>query len=289
MDKVLVIGGAGFVGSHLIEQLVAQGKQVVSLDNYLSGSINNHIGGCSYVTGPSFQINEIFDAGERFDVVFHLGEYSRVEASFDDIDLVFENNHKGLYEVLKFCKNTESKLIYSGSSTKFGDNGLSGSASPYAWTKRSNTDLVLAYSKWFPIDFAITYFYNAYGGREVSEGNFSTVVAKFLHLKRNGAETLPVVAPGTQLRNFTHINDIVSGLVAVAARGSGDGYGIGSDDAISILELVNYFQCEPTMIPERAGNRLNSQLMTEKTKEIGWTPEYSIKTYIDEALRDLSH
>lgn len=282
MEVVLVIGGAGFIGSHLIESLLASGRSVVSLDNYLSGSVENHIIGCEYFEGTAKSISDVLSScSKQFDTVFYLGEYSRVETSFDDIDVVFENNHGSLYEVLKFCRDNSCKLVYSGSSTKFGDGGLAGNSSPYAWTKRINTELVLAFAEWFSLDFAITYFYNAYGGREISEGRFSTVVAKFIDLKRQGASSLPVVSPGSQERNFTHVDDITSALILVGESGNGDGYGIGSDEAITILQLVSYLQCEARMIPERVGNRMKSDLITHKTLELGWRPKWTLKSYIE--------
>ena len=107
--------------------------------------------------------------------MYHLGEYSRVEQSFDDGSLVHEYNTQGTFQVLEFIKETGAKLIYAGSSTKFSDNGAD--ASPYAFTKAQNTQLVMNYGKWFDIDYAITYFYNVYGGREISEGKYATLIA----------------------------------------------------------------------------------------------------------------
>ena len=191
MNNILVIGGAGFVGSNLAESLNSDGFSVTSLDNYFTGDENNHVSGVNYIRGNTAEIAKVLE-GYKFSHIFHLGEYSRVEQSFDDVDLVFEFNHKSIYEVLKFARNQDAKLIYSGSSTKFGDGGKNGSASPYAWTKKTNVELIKHYSDWFGIEYAIAYFYNVYGSGEISSGKYATLIAKFCSLKQLGATSLPV-------------------------------------------------------------------------------------------------
>jgi len=135
--KILVTGGAGFVGSHLCERLAEDPKNlVVSLDNYFRGSELNHVPGVKYILGSTSQIGELIDFTP--DYIYHLGEYSRVEQSFDDIEKVWQFNKDGIFSVLQYCRKTGAKFNYAGSSTKFGDGGLGRSQSPYAWTKASN-------------------------------------------------------------------------------------------------------------------------------------------------------
>jgi len=274
--KVLVTGGAGFIGSHLCESL-AQNNEVFSLDDYSTGSEKNHIEGVTYIRGETRDIaNLIFFIP---DVVYHLGEYSRVEQSFDDIEKVWTANKDGIFAVLRFCEKTKSKLIYAGSSTKFGDGGMGRSQSPYAWTKASNTELVKCYSDWFGLDYAIVYFYNVYGGREISHGKYATLIAIFkeLYLQQ---KKLTVVKPGTQLRNFTHIKDVVSGLILVGEKGKGDNYGIGCPETYSVLDIAQMFGSEVEFLPERKGNRMSASVVCDKTKLLGWRPEKSVKDYI---------
>ena len=176
--KILVIGGAGFVGSHLCESLVKiENNQVFSLDCYFTGSEKNHVENVTYIKGYSSEISEKITIIP--DLVYHFGEYSRVEQSFNDIELVNKLNISSIYHVLNFCKKNSSKLIYSGSSTKFGDDGLGKSQSPYAWTKSANTELAVNFGDWYGLSYAITYFYNVYGGREISKGKYSTLIAIF--------------------------------------------------------------------------------------------------------------
>ena len=278
IKKVLVTGGAGFIGSHLCEKLLNSGMyEVFSLDNYFTGNENNHIKGVNYIKGNTSEIENLITF--KPSLIYHLGEYSRVEQSFDDIEKVWRFNKDGIFAVLEFCRKTGAKIIYAGSSTKFGDGGLGRDQSPYAWTKASNTELVINYGKWFNISYAITYFYNVYGPREISEGKYATLIALFKELKKTNMP-LGVVSPGTQKRNFTHVDDIINGLLLVGEKGIGDDYGIGNDESYSILEIANLFGGEIIMLPERKGNRRSAKVMTEKTIELGWKPRKSIKKYI---------
>lgn len=282
MKKVLVTGGAGFVGSNLCKVLLKKGYEVYSLDNYFTGSVENHIDGVEYIRGSTKDINELIEFSPNY--IYHLGEYSRVEQSFGDLEKVWEYNKAGTFAVLEFCRNNACKLIYAGSSTKFGDGGLGRSQSPYAWTKASNTELVENYGTWFNVPYAIVYFYNVYGPNEICSGKYATLIALFAEKMRNN-EKLTVVSPGTQKRNFTHIDDIISGLVLVGENGYGDEFGIGSPEAYSILEVAALFKGEIEMLPQRAGNRLTADVVTDKTRELGWEPEKKLKDYVD-SLRE---
>ena len=281
--KVLVTGGAGFIGSHLCEKLVQDGNEVTSLDNYSTGSKKNHIDGATYIKGETRDIDQLIIFSP--DIIYHLGEYSRVEQSFDDIEKVWSSNKDGIFAVLQFCRKTKSKLIYAGSSTKFADEGMGRSQSPYAWTKASNTELVENYADWFGIKYAITYFYNVYGGREIFTGKYATVIALFKEKYKNG-EPLTVVSPGTQMRNFTHIDDIISGLVLVGSKGDGDNYGIGCSKAYSILDIAKMFGSEVKILPKRKGNRHSASVVCDKTKGLGWSETTSVESYIKNIINN---
>jgi len=278
VKKILVTGGAGFIGSNLCERLAQMPEhQVWSLDNYSTGSKQNHVDGVNYIEGETANIADLIDFNPDF--IYHLGEYSRVEQSFDDIQKVWRYNKDGIFAVLQFCCQTGAKLIYAGSSTKFGDGGLGRSQSPYAWTKASNTELVENYGTWFNTPYAIVYFYNVYGKREISNGKYATLIALFKEKMQRG-EPLTVVSPGTQKRNFTHINDIVDGLVLVGENGYGDEFGIGSPESYTILEIAQMFGGEIIMLPERKGNRMTADVVTSKTEALGWRAKENIRDYI---------
>ena len=280
---ILVTGGAGFIGSHLVEELVKNpNNKVVSLDNYFTGSKNNHIKGAKYIEGETKDIENLIK--EIPDIIYHLGEYSRVMTSFDDVSLVWRLNILGTFKVVEFCRKNKIRLIYAGSSTKFGEfdntNEDGKNQSPYAYFKATNTELVNNYGKWFGLDYAITYFYNVTGGREIKEGKYATVIGIFANKFKN-KKPLPVNAPGTQLRAFTHIDDIVKGLVLVGEKGKGDGYCIGSEKNYSILEIAKMFGGEVEMLPKKKGDRKYSKINTTKMSELGWSAKINIEEYIN--------
>lgn len=278
MKKVVVTGGAGFIGSHLCGELVKAGCEVTSLDNYSTGLKENHREGVTYVEGDTKNIDTLLSGD--YDVVFHLGEYPRVEQSYDDVEIVLQSNVVGTHSVLEFCRKRGVKLVYAGSSTKFADAGIGKDQSPYAWSKASNTELVKNYGEWFKLSYAITYFYNVYGPGERGDSASGTVIAIFARqVKENGG--VKVRLPGTQKRNFTHVFDIVRGLMLVGEKGSGDEYGLGNPQSYSILEVAQMFGGEVEMIPERPGNRMQSSVDVNRAElELGWKPEYSLKEYI---------
>jgi len=275
--KILVTGGAGFIGSHLIEGILSN-NEVYSLDNYSTGSKENHIKGAIYIKGETKDIDKLIKFTP--DIIYHLGEYSRVEQSFDDIEKVWSSNKDGIFAVLQFCRKTKAKIVYAGSSTKFGDDGIGRTQSPYAWSKASNTELVENYGNWFGITYAITYFYNVYGGREISFGKYATLIALFKEKYKNNLP-LTVVKPGTQLRNFTHIDDII----IVGERGLGDGYCIGHTKAYSILDIAKMFGSKIEMLQERRGNRASASIKCEKIKKLGWQEEKSVEEHISDFLK----
>ena len=279
MKKILVTGGAGFVGSHLCERLAQDSNNdVYSLDNYFTGSEANHVPNVTYIKGSTKDIASLITFNP--DMLYHLGEYSRVEQSCDDIEKVWEYNKDGIFAVLEFVRKAGCKILYAGSSTKFGDGGLGRSASPYAWTKATNTELVMNYGAWFNVPYAITYFYNVYGEREIQTGKYATLIALFKEKMTNN-EALTIVSPGTQKRNFTHIDDIINGLVLVGENGYGDEFGIGSGEAFSIVEVAKMYGGEIQMLPERKGNRMTADVISAKTEALGWKAKRKLIDYIN--------
>jgi len=276
--KYLVTGGAGFVGTNLCKKLFELGHKVISLDNYFAGSKNNHIKGIDYREGHTKDINRLIT--DDVDLIYHLGEYSRTEISLSEPDLVWDLNIAGTFGVLEFWRKRKCKLIYAGSSTKFADDGLGKKQSPYAWSKASNTELVCNYALWYDLPFAITYFYNVYGPSERSD-KYGTLIEIFRqqYLRQ---KSLTVVTPGTQKRNFTHVDDIIDGLIVVAEKGKGDEFGLGAPDSYSVLDIAKLFNTKIEMVPEREGNRQNSSLDPTRSQALGWKATRKIEDYIEE-------
>lgn len=274
---ILVTGGAGFVGSHLCARLHNDGNRVISLDNYFTGSPDNHIEGVTYREGHTKDIAEHIT--ETPDIVFHLGEYSRTEQSLLEPEVVWDLNMTGTTGVLEFWRNKSCKLVYAGSSTKFADGGMGRDQSPYAWSKAANTERVRNYGEWYGLPFAITYFYNVYGPGERA-GAYGTLIEIFRQ-KHAAGEPLTVREPGTQERIFTHVDDIVDGLILIGEKGEGDEFGLGADKKFSILDVAEMFGGTVTMIPNRGGNRMGAKLDATKSRALGWEPTRSLRTYIE--------
>ena len=282
--KVLVTGGAGFVGSHLCERLARDPRNnVYSLDNYFTGSENNHVKGVSYIKGCTSDIEKLIKF--KPDIIYHLGEYSRVEQSFDDIKIVWDSNKIGTFAVLEFVRKSNCKIVYAGSSTKFGNGNIGTNGSPYAWSKSTNTELVKNYGQWFGVSYAITYFYNVYGKNEIDNGKYATLIGIYKESMKL-TKPLAIVLPGTQERNFTHVNDIVDGIILVGKYGNGDGYGIGNPETFTIMEVANLFGGTKEFIPERKGNRKSAEVVISKIQELGWRPKYGLEKYIQDIKKN---
>ena len=284
MIKILVTGGAGFVGSNLIEELSKfKNYQITSLDCYFTGKQENHIEGVEYINGFTWDISEIFE-NKKFDIIFHFGEYSRIVHSFDDIEFVTESILRGTPKVFEFAKKCSAKVIYSASSSKFGNNGKDENLSPYAWMKSKMVELLKNYNKWFGLNFEICYFFNVYGPRQIYQGNYATVVAIFEKQYKEGRK-LTVVRPGTQSRDFTHVNDIVRGVISSLDKNMNYEWHLRSNKNLSIIELAERFG-EWEFIEERRGERFTSEMFKSDTNQIlNWDSKESLFDWIDEVKR----
>lgn len=282
---ILVTGGAGFVGSNLIERLVKNPSyQIISLDNYFTGKKENHISGAEYREGHTKDVEKLIP--EKIDLVYHLGEYSRVAKSIEEPNIVWDLNMFGTSAVLEFCRKNKCKLVYAGSSTKFSQARQDGTEgkdlSPYTWIKSANTDLVRNYGHWYGVPYAIVYFYNVFGPRELS-GEYGTVIEIFKQKYLKG-ESLEVRLPGTQQRTYTHVDDTVDALLLVGEKGAGDGYGISSLKSYPILKVAELFKTEITMLPERSTSRPSSTFDTSRMEELGWKATRTLEDYVNEFL-----
>ncbi|HRY52830.1 MAG TPA: NAD-dependent epimerase/dehydratase family protein [Candidatus Portnoybacteria bacterium] len=278
---ILVTGGAGFIGSNLCARLAKQGHKVISLDNYFTGLKENHIPGVEYRQGHTKDI--VSRIPEKPDLVYHLGEYSRVEQSVGEPDLVWDLNIAGTFAVAEYCRQRNIRLIYAGSSTKFSDGGLGRDQSPYAFSKATHTELIRNYGDWYNLPYAIAYFYNVYGPRERS-GKYGSLIEIFRQ-KYLAGQPLTVTSPGTQKRIFTHVDDIVDGLLLIGEKGEGDEFGLGANESYSVLEIAQMFNAPIKMTPERQGNRMDARLDATKSQAIGWQAKHRIADYIQNIVK----
>lgn len=283
MRTILVTGGAGHVGSHLIELLVADARnRVISLDNYFNGSEANHIAGAEYRVGHTKHIAKLI--GETPAIVYHLGEYARISPSFEDVALVYDLNIVGTFAVTEFCRLRKvTKLVYAASSTKFAIEGDGRHQNPYSFTKATNVDLINDYGHWYGLPYAICYFYNAFGPRERGEGRYATVIARFEQQYLAG-QPLTVVRPGTQKRAFTHVKDLARGILLTGEKGNGDGYALGQTKAYSITEIANAFGGPIKFISGYPG-RDKARNPIKARRELGWKPTVDVMDYISDFIR----
>ncbi|MEX0933948.1 MAG: NAD(P)-dependent oxidoreductase [Candidatus Paceibacterota bacterium] len=291
---IVVTGGAGFIGSHLCEALAKDpANRVISLDNYFTGTKSNHVEGVEYREGHTKDIERHIP--ETPDIIYHLGEYSRVRQSFSEPEITWDLNIKGTLGVLEFWRKHKCKLVYAGSSTKFTEareDGVEGrDLAPYTWAKAAMSDLVNNYGAWYGLPYVVVYFYNVYGPRELSN-EYGTIVGIFKEQHKTG-DPLTVASPGTQQRCFTHVEDTIKGIVLASEKGKGDGYGIGADDCYSLLDIAEMFVSgqagggEIKMLPQTKTTRSWNKTDSSKVEALGWKPKKTLKEYIESTKKNL--
>ena len=274
--NILIIGGAGFIGSSLCIELLKNNNQIVILDNLLTGKIENIPNDVTFVQNSAMNILDVV-FHINFHFVFHFGEYSRVEISEYENLICFDNTMSSIGRVIEFCIINKSKLIYSGSSTKFSDHGEY--LSPYTFYKAQNVKTVKYICSKYDVPFSIVYFSNVYGQSEISEGKYATVIAKFLAAKKRNKKVL-VSKPGTQTRAFTHIDDTIEGIILSANKGSGDGYVIGVSKQYSIINICEMMGLEYEFVESNISNRGSSVINSQKLINLGWQPKMDLIDYI---------
>ncbi|GIW68430.1 MAG: NAD dependent epimerase/dehydratase [Candidatus Parcubacteria bacterium] len=280
----VVTGGAGFIGSHLIKRLLAEGWRVISLDNYFTGSEENHHPGAEYRRGHTKDIAQHIP--ETPDIIFHLGEYARVAPSLEEPDRVWEYNLAGSAAVLEWARTRPRVpfVVYAASSTKFARGEEGRFLTPYAFAKATIADLVLAYRKWFNLSAALVYFYNVYGPGEPADER-GTLIARLLAARRAG-KPLPLRKPGTQRRHFTHVEDIVAGLLTIAYQKAEGAFSLGSPhDEYSIEEVARMIGGPIEWLDPVPGDRSASYLDISAAQALGWQPRWRLPDYIKKELR----
>lgn len=275
--KVLVTGGAGFVGTNLVIKLLEQGHQVTVIDNYSAGKRENHVDGAIYIEGHTKNIDTLLT--DTPDIIYHLGEYSRIAPSFTEIYKVFDHNILGSFAVVEYARKNDIPLVYAGSSTKLAAEGEN--HSPYSFFKSSVVKLVKNYGDWYGLKYSICYFYNVYGEYQDTWGSeWQTVVGVFERQWKDG-EPLTVVGDGEQRRDFTYVGDIVRGLLMSAENFKNDEYQLGTGRDYSILEVAKMFSDNIKFVPPRKGDRRSGLAnVTETYEKLGWKAEMHLDQWI---------
>ena len=264
MKNILVVtGGAGFVGSNLIKLLLIKSKfNIISLDNYSSGSKLNHINSkrVKYIKSNTKFISKILKKYEKkIHTLFHFGEFARIYQSFKKFDECFDSNSISSKAVFNFCLKNKIKLVYSATSASLGNFGNDKNLSPYAFTKAKNIELLENLKKWFNLKFEIIYFYNVYGTGQICKGDMATVIGIFENLYKKNKH-LTVVKPGTQTRRFTHIDDTVKAVYFAWKKNKNRHYSISNKKSYSIIKVARLFTNKIKFLPKRNGERYASAL-----------------------------
>ena len=291
MKKIIVVtGGAGFVGSNLIEYLINRTNlRIISIDNYSSGFKKNHLKNkrVRYINTHTKNISKVLNKEKNsINSLFHFGEFSRIYQSFKHMNECIDTNSIGTHNVFNFCLKNKIKLIYSATSASLGNKGKDKNLSPYAFTKSKNLELLENLKKWFSFKFEIIYFYNVYGPKQICKGKMATVIGIFENQYENN-NALTIVKPGTQTRRFTHISDTIKVCYDAWRLDKCAYYSISHKQSYSINDVAKLFGTEIRYLPERLGERYASALthMSFNNKVIKKFGKISLKDYISSFIK----
>ncbi len=284
-NLIIITGGAGFVGTNLINLLLLKTKfNIISLDNYSSGSKKNHINSkrVKYIEGNTKNIFNLLKKPKQINSIFHFGEFARIYQSFINMNDCIDSNSVGTNAVFNYCLKNKIKLIYSATSATLGNNGNDKNLSPYAFTKSKNLELLENLKKWFNFKFEVIYFYNVYGPFQITKGKMSTVIGIFENCYRNN-KSLPIVKPGNQSRRFTHIYDTVKICYLAWKKNQCRHYSISNKNSYTILQVAKMFNSKIKYLPKRAGERYASALtnLNLSNKVYKYFGKIKLKDYIN--------
>ena len=285
--KALVTGGVGFIGTNLIKRLLKDGHEVTSIDNYSTGFKENEQEGCKYldvdlaVSTPKhgswgqgkFQL-------EKPDVIYHMAALARIQPSLEKPHPTIVNNFLSTLNVLEYARNNNIRVVYAGSSSIH--HGIY--ESPYAWSKFSGEDLCKLYSNVYKVETSICRFYNVYGDYQIKEGAYATVLGIFQNQYENN-KPLTIVGSGEQRRDFTHVDDIVDGIIK-SSEGSFNKceiFELGSGVNFSINEIADMFgeDYPREHISKREGEYdVTLADYSHAQNLLNWKPTRDIKDYI---------
>ena len=287
--KIVITGGAGFVGTNLIKYFLEKTKlNIISIDNYSSSTKRNHIKSSrvQYIKAHTKNISTVLNP-KKIHSIFHFGEFARIYQSFLQMDKCIDSNSIGTNAVINFCLKNKIKLIYSATSASLGNKGKDKDLSPYAFTKAKNLELLENMKKWFNFKYEIIYFYNVYGPNQIGKGNMATVIGIFEDFYKR-KRPLPVVRPGTQSRRFTHIDDTVKICFMAWKKNLCRHYSISHRESFSIIKVAKMFKRKIKYLPRRAGERYASALtnMNLSNKVYKHFGKIKLRDYIKDFIKN---
>ena len=289
--KILVTGGVGFIGTNLVKRLLKKGCEVISLDNYSTGTKENEQEGCEYIDVDISDSSHKHGAWgqtvfqiKKVDVIYHLGALARIQPSLENPTESIKNNMMSTLNVLEFGRITKTPVVFAGSSSKH--YGVWGS--PYAWSKWGGEQLCELYNKVYDLPVVTCRFYNVYGPHQILGSDYAAVIGIWLDQYEKN-KPLTITGDGEQRRDFTHVDDIVDGLIRCGEninKVSGEEFELGSGVNYSMNEITAMFGDYPTKYISARKGEYDTTLCidTRITDILGWNPQDRIEKYIKEEI-----
>tara|TARA_B100000767_G_C19661711_1_gene491285 strand:+ start:69 stop:1052 length:984 start_codon:yes stop_codon:yes gene_type:complete len=300
--KIIITGGAGFIGSHLAEYYSNFDHDIIVLDNFSTGRKENldHIK--EKVKIIECDISKIGEWKKYFknaDYVFHLAALADIVPSIQDPVSYYNSNVQGTFNVVNESKNNNiKKLIYTASSSCYGipkkyptkETSEINPLYPYALTKRLGEEIILHYSYVYNLDVVSLRLFNVYGTRSRTSGTYGAMFGVFLAQKLAN-KPFTVVGDGEQTRDFTYVDDIVQALVVVAKnKCKNKVYNAGSGKTISINRIIEQLKGEKVFIPKRPSEPECTFADISSIKDdTGWNPKITIETGIEELMKNINY
>jgi UDP-glucose 4-epimerase len=300
--KTIVTGGAGFIGSHLVDLLLENGHKVTVLDNFSTGRPANlmHVKNkIELVECDLAQRGKWETTFENVDYVYHLAALADIVPSIQNPEAYFQANVNGTFNVLQAAsKQKLKKFVYAASSSCYGipenyptnENAAIMPQYPYALTKRMGEELVMHWAQVYKLPAISTRFFNVYGPRSRTSGTYGAVFGVFLAQKLAG-KPLTVVGDGTQTRDFTYVRDVAEGVYAASqSKFVGEVYNVGSGATISVNRLVELLGGEKTHLPQRPGEPSCTFADISKIKrDLNWSPKIPIEVGVNELIKQINY
>ena len=300
--KCLVTGGAGFIGSNLVEQLIKLGHQVIVLDNLSTGRLSNLYQVKNKIEFVNVDVanseNSIYKYFNNVDWVFHFAGLADLIPSIKNPNSYFQTNVKGTLNILEVSKKVKiKKLIYAASASCYGipdkyptdEKSKIDPQYPYALTKFLGEQLVIHWAKVYHMPNVSLRFFNAYGPRSRTTGAYGSVFSIFLAQKL-AEKPLTIVGDGKQTRDFIHIFDLVDITIKAAENGKdGEVYNVGSGHETSINLVADIIGGNKVKIPKRPGETDRSLADVSKIKaHFNWQTKITIKEGIMMLLKNIN-
>ena len=300
MTTAIVTGGAGFIGSHLVDALLAENISVRVLDNYSTGRPENlaHVAGQVELVEADFaKPGSWQNLFQDTDWVFHLGALADIVPSIQRPTDYFQANVDGTFNVLEAAKNAGVKrFVYAASSSCYGipEKYPTSEAAeispqyPYALTKRLGEELVMHWAQLYNLPAIALRLFNVYGPRSRTSGTYGAVLGVFLAQKLAN-KPFTIVGDGTQTRDFTYVTDVANAFLTAAKSSVREEiFNVGSGETVSVNRLVELLGGEVTYIPKRPGEPDCTYAdITKIRRELKWQPKVDIKQGVDNVLANI--